>query len=167
MTKVAEMTDDEFKNLLDAYYAPLEKRSRLTSHQVMDLAERLNKKVDIPFISETGEEKLLIKIITKVDNYLYDNLPNEIYDLMHSLDHGIDDQEAARIGSKLADLANKKIDIPWIPEPAEYLAIRFVIGVVINAARKNFDYEKARDMVDGLLEAGTSEISMEALISAA
>lgn len=147
MAKISEMTDEEFKKMLSEYYAPIEQRNKLTPHQILELAERLNKKVDIPFIDETGEQKLLVKVITKVDNFLYNNLPNEFYNFARSLDHGINDEEAKKIISSLAKIANQKIDIPWIPEAAEYVAFRFVIGVVVNAVRKNWDYEKARDMM--------------------
>ena len=41
-------------------------------------------------------------------------------------------------------MANNKIDIPYWPEFAERFAIRFVIGLIIKAARKNLNFEKVR-----------------------
>ncbi|NOZ46228.1 MAG: hypothetical protein GXO79_05535 [Chlorobi bacterium] len=145
MPTINELTEEQFKNLLDEYFAPAEKRSKMTDEEVLDLAKRLNEKINVPIINETGEEKILIKIVIKIDRFLYDNLPNEFYDLARSLDKGIDDEEAKRLIKRLAKLANKHIDIPYLPEQAEYVAIRLIIGVVINAARKQWDIYKAKE----------------------
>lgn len=146
MAKINELTEDQFKNLLDEYFAPASKRSKMTDAEVKDLAQRLNQKINVPIINETGEEKILIKIVIKIDRFLYDSLPNEFYDLVRSLDKGIDDEEAKRLIVRLSKLANEKIDIPYLPESVEYIAIRFVIGVIINAARKKWDMSKSKEM---------------------
>jgi len=148
MPTINDLTPEQFKNLLDDYFAPPEKRSKMKADEVKLLAERLNEKVNIPIIKETSEEKILIKIIIKIDSFLYDNLPNEIYDLVRSTEKGIDDEEAKRLISRLTKLANGKIDIPYIPEAAEYIAIKYVIGIVISSARKNWDFNKAKDSSD-------------------
>ncbi|MEM6359846.1 MAG: hypothetical protein AAF149_10040 [Bacteroidota bacterium] len=144
MATINELTQDQFTQLLDEYFAPPEKRSKMTEEEVKDLAERLNEKINVPIINETGEEKILIKIIIKIDRFLYNNLPNEFYDLVRSLDNGIDDDEAKRLVKRLSKLANKHIDIPYIPEQVEYIAIRFVIGIIINAARKQWDMARSK-----------------------
>jgi len=143
MPTISELTEIQFKNLLDEYFAPPEKRTQMTKEEIKDLAKRLNGKINVPLIGETTEEKILIKIVIKIDRFLYDNLPNEIYDLVRSVDKGIDDDEAKRLIARLSKLANDNIDIPYIPESAEYVAVKFVIGVIINAARKRWDFEKA------------------------
>ena len=144
MATINELTEEQFTQLLDEYFAPPEKRSKMTKEEIKDLAEKLNKKIDVPIINETTEEKILIKIVLKVDGFLYNNLPNELYDLVRSVDNGIDDNEAKRLIKRLSKLANKHIDIPYIPEQMEYIAIRFVIGVIINAARKQWDLARAK-----------------------
>ena len=145
MKRINELTEDQFKQLLDEYFAPPEKRSKMTDEEVKELAELLNEKIDIPLISHTKEEKILIKIILRIDRFLYDNLPNEFYDLIRSAKDGIDDEEAKRLIKRLSKLANKHIDIPYIPEQMEYIAIRFIIGLIINAARKEWDLHKAKE----------------------
>ena len=64
---------------------------------------------------------------------------------MRSLDRGIDDDEAKRLIKRLSQLANKHIDIPYVPEAMEYLAIRLIISIIINAARDKWDFTKAKD----------------------
>lgn len=144
MPTIEDLTEEQFVNLLEEYYAPPKARNKLTEAEVKDLASKLNDKVNIPLISETREEKILIKVILRVDTFLYDNLPNEIYDLVRSLENGIEDEEATRLINRLSILANEKINIPYIPEAAEYVAIKFVIRVVINAARKNWNFDRAK-----------------------
>lgn len=145
MPTIDELTDDQFKQLLNEYFAPPQARQKMTETEIKELAERLNEKINVPLIGETTEEKILIKVVLKIDTFLYDNLPNEIYDLVRSLDKGIDNNEATRLINRLSVLANEKINIPYIPESAEYIAIKYVIGVIINAARKHWDFDKAKD----------------------
>lgn len=156
MPTISELTESQFKTLLDEYFAPPEERTKMTKEEIKSLAKRLNGKINVPLIGETAEEKILIKIILKVDGFLYNNLPNEIYDLVRSADKGIDDDEAKRLITRLSMLANDKIDIPYIPESAEYVAIKFIIEVIINAARKGWDFHRAKDAGEGELLAAVA-----------
>jgi len=106
MPKIDELTDAQFKTLLSEYFAPQDKRSKMSEAEIKDLAQRLNDRIDVPLITETREEKILIKIVIRVDSFLYDNLPNEFYDLVRSVDQGIDDEEARRLITRLSKLAN-------------------------------------------------------------
>lgn len=167
MSTLNEMTTIEFTQLLDDYFAPPVKRSKMTEEEIKDLAERVNRKVNIPMITERREERILIKIIIKIDRFLYDNLPNELYEMIRSLDRGIDDAEAKRLIKRLSELANKYINIPYIPEQAEYIAIRFVIGIIINAARKHWDLSKSKEVMESVSVPETKSLSdseIEALI---
>ncbi len=154
---IKELTPAEFKILLDEYFAPPVKRSKMSETQIKDLAIRLNRKINVPLVSETGEEKIIIKIVIKVDRFLYDNLPNEFYDLLRSTDKGIDDVEAKRLVKSLASLANKKIDIPYVPEQVEYFSIRFIIGILVNAARKNWNLIKSNERMNEMKIPSVSE----------
>ncbi|MGM0620740.1 MAG: hypothetical protein ACQETJ_06835 [Bacteroidota bacterium] len=155
--KVAELTVSEFQILLNEYFAEPVLRHKMTLDEIKDLAERLNRKIDIPLVKETKEEKILIKIILKIDTFLYDNLPNEFYDLIRSTDRGIDDKEAKRLVRRLTKAANDKIDIPYLPEFAEKFAYRFVIGMVVKAARKKLDFDKVRSESDQMVVPDSDE----------
>ncbi len=147
MATINELTEEEFKQLLNEYFAPPEMRHKLTEVEIKQIAIKLNEKINVPLIKETKEEKILIKIVMKIDTFLYDHLPNEFYDLVRSLDKGIDDKEAKRLIKRLSKLANEKIDLPWIPEFMEYFAIRFVIAILVNGARKNKNIDSAKEEV--------------------
>lgn len=163
MAKVAELTTEQFTELLSDFYAVPEKRSKMTTEEIMELATRLNKKINVPIINETGEEKILIKVILKVDNFLYDNLPNEFYDLIRSVDKGIDDKEAKRLVRRLTRLANDKIDIPYLPEQMEHIALKFVIGMIVKAARKKFKLGDVLSTSDSVVVSGLDD-DVEALV---
>jgi hypothetical protein len=144
MAKLADLTTEEFQLLLKDFYAEPVHRTQMTQEEIVDLAKRLNERINVPIIDETGEEKIMVKVILKIDNFLYDNLPNEFYDLIRSTDKGIDEKEAKRLVRRLTKMANDKIDIPYIPEFAERFALKFVIGIVVKAARKKFSFAKLR-----------------------
>lgn len=151
MTTVAEMTADDFRQLLSEFYAKPKLRSKMTEEEIKDLAQRLNRKINVPIVNETGEEKILIKIILKIDNFLYDNLPNEFYGLVRDAKRGIDNKEAKRLVRRLTRLANAKIDIPYLPEVAEHFALKFVIGIIVKSARKNKEFKVVREESDKMI----------------
>ncbi len=151
MTKLNELTTDEFKLLLNDFYAEPVLRNKMTQEEIVDIAQRLNKRINVPIINETREEKIFIKIVLKIDTFLYDNLPNEFYDLIRSSDKGIDEKEARRLVRRLTKMANDKIDIPFLPEVAEKFAIKFVIGMVVKSARKNLNFKQVRENSDKLV----------------
>ncbi|MCT4616172.1 MAG: hypothetical protein N4A49_15040 [Marinifilaceae bacterium] len=143
MTAIRELTQNHFNQICDEFNAPCHRRSRLSKDEVVLLAESLNKKINVPLISEAKEESILIRIILKIDRFMYDNLPNELYDITRSLDRGIDDNEAKRLIVRLTRLANRHIDIPYIPEIMEHIAIRCIIGIIINSVRKHWDLTRS------------------------
>jgi hypothetical protein len=161
MSKLSELTNDDFKLLLDDFFAEPAKRNQMTEEEIIDLAKRLNERINVPLVKETNEEKILIKVILKIDTFLYDNMPNEFYDLIRSTDNGIDEKEARRLVRRLTKMANNKIDIPYLPEFAERFAIKFVIGLIIKAARKNLNFEKVRnDSKDFVVPESDKDIEM-------
>jgi hypothetical protein len=144
MAKLNELKTKEFKDLLNDFYAEPIRRNKMTQEEIIDLAQRLNERINVPIINETREEKIFVKIILKIDTFLYDNLPNEFYDLIRSSEMGIDEKEAKRLVRRLTKMANDKVDIPYLPEFAERFAIKFVIGMVVKSARKKMSFEKVR-----------------------
>jgi hypothetical protein len=161
MAKLADLTTEEFKSILKDFYAVPEKRSKMTQEEVIDMAKRLNEKINIPIMDETGEEKILVKIILVIDSFLYDHLPNEFYDLVRSPDKGIDENEAKRLVRRLTRLANEKIDLPYLPEAAEHIAIKFVISLLVKAARKAFTFAEVRKVSSEMIfTASTDDVEM-------
>lgn len=146
--KISELNNNDFNSLVDDFYAEPKLRNKLTEDEVKALAERLNGKVNIPIVGETGEEKILVKIILKIDNFMYDNLPNEFYDLIRAADKGIDEEEAKMITGRLTKLANEKINLPFLSETAEEKILGYVIEMLVNSAAKNQDLNKVLNKPD-------------------
>ncbi|NOQ27167.1 MAG: hypothetical protein GQ564_17540 [Bacteroidales bacterium] len=136
METIKELTVEQFKGVMKECIAETKTHSNLTDDEIKELAQKLNEKINIPLISEVGEEKILTKIVTKIDNYLSENLPDEFYDLLRDSDKGISDEEAKQLIIRLTKTANKQIDIPYLPESVEGLAIKIVIKIIVESARK-------------------------------
>lgn len=110
----------------------------LSDEEVLAIAAKLNKEINIPFIKEGTEATILFKTVKKIDRVIYQNLPNELYALIKSGSDGISDQDAEDLEKVLASRINKKINIPYIPEWTEEKIFRVVIRVIVNAMRKNY-----------------------------
>ena len=150
MTKLENITKEDIWKVLQDYFAKPEKRQQMSMDEALQLAKKLNHKINVPIINETKEEKIILKMVMAVDTFLYDHLPNEFYDLVRSLEDGIDEQEAGRLIKRLTDLACSKINIPYVPKLIEKFIIKFIITVIINAARKDWDFTIATNSSDSL-----------------
>lgn len=111
------------------------KTEMLTKKEVEKIATRLNKKIDIPVIDEKIEQKIFVKIVKKLDRYLYGVLPNEIYGLIRLADQGITEKEEQVLKDRLPTLLNKHINIPIIGEHAEREIISLFLDTVLEALK--------------------------------
>lgn len=141
------LSESQFQAMLDDYNAEDMRRQRMTQSEIEKLAEKVNKEIDIPLIGERKEGKILLKIILKIDRFLYNNLPNEIYDLVRSLEDGISDKEAKNLVKRLSKLANREINIPYVPELLEKQLFIFIIALIINAMRNSWNIEKSCEKI--------------------
>lgn len=137
------LTDDQFDALVKAYFAKRSNRRLLSKAVSIEIAERLNETVSLPFLSESKEHAVLLKIVLKIDNYLYESLPNEIYELIHNMDEGFDDSEAAQLAARLSKQAHDDISLPFLTAHVEYYSITFVLTLLINAMREGVDIKHA------------------------
>ena len=112
-------------------------KTMLTDAQVMSIASKLNTKINLPVIGEDKEQVVFCKIVKLIDSKLYEILPNEYYQLIASLESGITDDEAELMNKRLTKLLNSKINIPILSEKKEAKLIKRVLGIIINAMRKN------------------------------
>jgi len=152
-----KLSKTEFDRIVQDFHARENERRKLSQEEAQKIASKLNENFDVPFAGERWEQKIFVKLVVKVDNFLYDHLPNELYDLIRSLDEGIDDEEAKRLTRSLAKLANKKMDIKYVPEIAEFGILSFVIGWVVNAMRKQWTFDKVEEQSGSLQIAERAE----------
>lgn len=131
---IIELTEEQRQTVLSDMN---DKTEMLTDAEIEHLATRLNEKVNIPFLRESSEQTVLVKLVKKVDRYLYNALPNELYGLVQDATDGVSDEEAKELREILATRANKQINIKYLPEIVEQEIFEFLIGFIINAMRKN------------------------------
>ncbi len=110
----------------------------LSDDEVETLASKLNEEINIPFIKKGTEQTIFVKIVKQFDQFLYQNLPNELYGLVKSSRDGISDSDADQLANVLGERLNNKFDIPYVPEVIEGKIFTLLIDLVVTAMRKEF-----------------------------
>lgn len=114
-----------------------EKRRRmLNDDETAKVASFINDKIDIPFLDESSEQVVFFKIVRRLDEVLYQFLPNEVYGFFNTPQNGIDDTEAANLKLRLSKLIIEKIRFPFLSELLEGKVIGLFIDVIVNAMKK-------------------------------
>ena len=109
----------------------------LSDAEVEYLAAKLNEKVDVPFLKEGTEHRILAKIVKIVDRYLYKSLPNELYGLIKVATDGLSDNEVEQLTKILSTRANKEVNIKYLPEWVEQEIFEFLIALIVGVMRRN------------------------------
>ncbi len=133
MTTIVLTAEQRSNILLDAD----RKIEMLSENELESIATKLNGVVNLPVIGEAKEQVILVKLVKTIDRFIYQRIPNEIYELVRNSSDGISDEEARLIEERLASGLNNGINIPYLTERMEQRAFEFVIGVIVNALRKN------------------------------
>lgn len=121
----------------------MDKRTEmLTDAQVVALATKVNRAVNIPLLNEGKELVVFTKIIRLIDRALYKNLPNEYYELVHNSADGISPAEATVLEERLTPVINKVVNIPFLTERMEGKLIGLAVGIIVNAMVKGFKLEE-------------------------
>ena len=114
----------------------------LTESEINAIAQKVNKAINLPFLSEEKEFIVFEKVIRWVDRQLYKMLPNEYYELVKDASDGISKKEAKRIEKRLTPLINNVVNIPILTERQEGKLIGLVLSLIINAMIKGFKLEE-------------------------
>ncbi|UTW61903.1 hypothetical protein KFE98_18095 [bacterium SCSIO 12741] len=122
----------------------------LKPNEVEAIAARINERRNLPFLSEEKEFIVYVKIVRRLDQLLYENLPNEIYSSIRYSENGLDPQERKRMIKSLTRYINKQIDIPYLNEMMEKFIIRAFLSIIVNALlkNKNLDISLQEDIPD-------------------
>ena len=108
----------------------------LTDAEINALAQKVNKKINLPFLSEEKELVVFAKLIKWIDRELYKILPNEYYELIHDASDGLTSQEATDLEIRLTPLINNAINIPILSEKLEGKLISLVLSGIMGAMVK-------------------------------
>ncbi|MDC7247861.1 MAG: hypothetical protein PQJ35_05940 [Sphaerochaetaceae bacterium] len=93
----------------------------------------------MPILKEDAEGRIILKIEKRIDDFLWNVLPDEIYDLCKTAADGITTDEAENLKSRLSSIINKYIDLPFLSEKTEKELFDFVISLVCDALKKGVD----------------------------
>lgn len=127
------LTLNEHQKILDDADTKIE---MLSSKQLDLIATKLNGWVNIPFVSEKKEQIVFVKIVKKVDRFIYKNLPNELYEVINDSLDGVSISEAELIEERLSSYINRYINIPYLTERMEQKVFEFILGIIISALVK-------------------------------
>ena len=127
------LTEDQRKQVLHEFDVQIE---MLSAEEVEVLASKLNKKIDLPFITEGTEQIIFVKTVKVFDRLLYQNIPNELYGLIKNTSDGISDKDAEELKLVLGSRLNKALEIPYVPEWVEQQVFEILIGLVVDAMKK-------------------------------
>lgn len=127
------LTEDQRKQVLHEFDVQIE---MLSAEEVEVLASKLNKKIDLPFITEGTEQVIFVKTVKVFDRLLYQNIPNELYGLIKNTSDGISDKDAEELKLVLGSRLSKSLEIPYVPEWIEQQVFEILIGLVVDAMRK-------------------------------
>lgn len=111
----------------------------LSEDQILAVAKKINKKVNLPIVGERFEEKIIVKALKKVDAELDEHLPGEFSELLDSLTDGLEPGSAndlEQFKDNLVSYLNKKIDLPILGEKGERKLFEIAIDIIVDAMRK-------------------------------
>lgn len=114
----------------------------LTDAEINALAQKVNKKINLPFLSEEKELVVFAKLVKWIDRELYKILPNEYYSLIHDVSDGLTSQEATDLEIRLTPLINNAINIPILSEKLEGKLISLVLSGIMGAMVKGSKLEE-------------------------
>jgi hypothetical protein len=100
--------------------------------KIAAIVEAVNAATDVPFIGEVTEGQA----ITYVANKTLVHLPDWALDLFFSLTDGLDDREVLLLTEVLSGYVNAAIDVPWVPESVEKVAIEQAIAFILAKAKE-------------------------------
>lgn len=149
------ITDFQYMEIFKSSEKRTEKLSKI---EIEHIAKKINEKINIPFVDEEKEYIIILKLINQMDEMMYKFLPNEIYQMIHFIDDGvIDESELKFLKTRLVDLLNSLINIPFISEEKEGELIEIFLDFILSALKKgqsilNKALKKEEKIVDKFLE---------------
>ena len=108
----------------------------LTKDEVELIASKLNHAVNLPILNEAREQLVFSKLVMLIDRFLYNVLPNEIYELIRDASDGIQAHDLPNIEDNLVSLATEYLNIPFLSRSQEETVYRVVIGLIVRSMLK-------------------------------
>jgi len=109
----------------------------LNDAQIDQLADALNKRVDIPLAGEASEKTLLVKLLQQLNQRLVGHVGAELQGIIDTIADGkVDADERTRLEARAVAILNQHIDIPIMGEDMEASLLKPIVDVLVDQARK-------------------------------
>lgn len=92
----------------------------------------VNAATDVPFIGEVTEGNA----IGWIANHTIIHLNDRALDAILNVSDGLSDAEIAMLTDVLTSFINQAVDIPWVPETVEDMAIRQAVAFILSKAKE-------------------------------
>ena len=134
MTVTITLTEKQVKEVMAGARKEIEP---LTKEEIEKIARKLAGRTwDVPvFFGEQRQIYVFTFVVEKLDDFLYNGLPNEIYGYMRDPEEGLSDEAADKLSESLAEIISKSGVIP-IPSFISEGLIKFALGIFIDLLRQ-------------------------------
>jgi hypothetical protein len=134
MAVTITLTDKQIKEVMAGAHKKIEP---LTKEEIEKIAGKLAEKVgNAPFFGDKEQKYFFTFVVEKLDDFLYNELPNEIYGYMRDPEKGLSDEAADKLSESLAEIISKSGVIPVPPFLIEG-SIEFALGIFIDLLRQH------------------------------
>lgn len=100
--------------------------------KIAAIVTAVNAATDVPFIGEVTEGKA----ITWLANKTLVHLPDRALDAILEASKGLTDDEIGMLTDVLVSFINAEVDVPWVPETVEDMAIRQGVTFILGKAKE-------------------------------
>jgi len=108
-----------------------------------ELAQELNKNINIPWVPENIEESMFYHAIGIILDALDQYIPDAMKELIYNPSVGINEEAAKIFFNRLVNILNKKIDIPYIfSEKEERQIISTILYTIMGKMVSTGDADK-------------------------
>jgi hypothetical protein len=102
----------------------------LSQTQLNNIADKINAKVDLPFLGENQEKQLLMTIIGQIGGLLTGAMPKQYQAMLNDPNQGVEATEANKIGNDLMSQITSKVDMGLLGSVGKNIANTFVESIV-------------------------------------
>lgn len=100
--------------------------------KIAAIVDAVNASTDFPLIGEITEGKVIEYIASKT----LVHLPERALDAILTVSDGLSDEEIAMLTDVLTSFINTAVDVPWVPEAVEDMAIRQAVAFILAKAKE-------------------------------
>lgn len=99
--------------------------------KIAAIVNAVNATTDVPIIGEVAEGRAIDWLAQRT----LAHLPDLALDAMLTVSDGLDDNEIEMLTDVLTSFINKEVDVPWVPENVEEIAIRQAVSFLLEKSR--------------------------------